>query len=183
MTRPRLALTHPRLTGDVHQHWPGKRWWQKPGPWCRTKDRLGRRGAMLLVVGLTYVLVGIGEFVREPLTVNGAWHLLVPAGIRGWAWIVTGLFAAFFALSRPNRNDVTTAWWREDTSGWLALYWLPTVHILSFGYAWVLWLVTDHANFPTQGDPLAWYNAARQLPFIVVVLICSGWPDKPRKCS
>lgn len=33
----RLPVTWPPLTGDIGQTWPGKRWWQKPGPWCRTK--------------------------------------------------------------------------------------------------------------------------------------------------
>jgi len=36
----KLPVTWPPLSGDVHQHWPGKRWWQKPGPWCRTKHTL-----------------------------------------------------------------------------------------------------------------------------------------------
>ena len=69
MTNPKRGrvkppIMHPPLTGDLHQIWPGKRWWQKPGPWCRFKARLGRRGTMLLTLGWLYVLIGLGELVR-----------------------------------------------------------------------------------------------------------------------
>lgn len=38
MSTNKLPVQWPVLTGDVRQTWPGKRWWQKPGPWCRTKQ-------------------------------------------------------------------------------------------------------------------------------------------------
>ena len=177
-------IMHPPLTGDVHQTWRGKRWWQKPGPWCRFKDRLGRRGAMLLTLGLTYVAIGYGEATRPTPNVPGAWHLLVDDDIRGAAWMLTGMVAIFFALTRPHRVEPPTRWWQEDTAGWLCLYVVPGIYFLSFMTSFIVWGVTDQTEgIDPLGSPLAWYNAVLRVPFIAIVLICSGWLENPRRCK
>lgn len=179
----KLPITRPARTGDLHQTWPGKRWWQKPGPWCRTKGRLGRRGAMMILLGATYVLIGYGDATRPAPDVAGAWHLQVDSHIRGIAWAVTGLVAVVFALVRPHSTPpgVAPEFWRTDTPGWLALYVVPVLVITSYGGSWALWTLTDQAQVPAVGDPMAWYNAVLRVPFVLIVLICSGWVENPRR--
>lgn len=185
----RLPVTWPRLTGDVHQAWLGKRWWQKPGPWCRTKARLGRRGAMLLLLGLTYVLLGYRELLMSSPVVAGAWHFLVPTWVRVAAWAGTGLIAVGYAVGRESRARRPHArprwWWGTDAFGWLALYIVPALYITSYGGSCLVWVVFDYLlgtvppTLPLHGDPTAWTAALLRVPFILVTLICSGWKENP----
>lgn len=185
----------PPLTGDVHQWWPGKRLWQKPGPWCRTKSRLGRRGAMLLLLGLLYVLLAYRELLMTAPFTAGAWHFLVPTWVRAVAWASTGLAACWFAVARGHRTPPVgrpvTRWqtflvvWRTDTFGWLALYIVPALYITSYGASWLTWLIFDYLfgtvppTLPLHGDPTAWTSAVLRIPMIIAALICSGWKENP----
>ena len=169
----RLPISWPPLTGDVRQWWPGKRWWQKPGPWCRTKARLGRRGAMLLSLGFIYVMVGYADLTRPRPTIEDAYHLAIDPQVRGALWAFTGLLAMLYAFVGHRRD---APWWWTDAVGWVALYLLPSVRVTSYGGSWLLWLGSGGA----AGDSSAWYLAVLHIPFILIVLICSGWLENPK---
>ncbi len=138
---------------------------------------------MLLLLGLTYVLLGYREMLMtSPFTV-GAWLFYVPTWIRSALWAITGIAACWFAaIVRPHqapvmsqtstRRAVFLAVWRTDTFGWL-------------GGSFLLWLIHDELlgsvppALPLHGDPQAWTNAVLRVPFILTALICSGWKENP----
>lgn len=172
---------HPALTGDVHQTWPGKRWLQKPGPWCRTKARLGRRGAMLVTLGLLYAAIGYRELAMTAPVIPGAWLFLVPVSVRASLWFLTG----FLAILSCTRGRGRT-WWRTDTPGWLVLCLMPGITMLSYTWSWSLWAIYDFLLAETppavlHGQADAWTNVVIRMPLLIVPLICSGWVENPRR--
>jgi len=79
----KLPVTWPILTGDVRQSWPGKRWWQKPGPWCRTKHTLKvvvRSHPHELFLSLALVLFGL-RAIFNPATATPRSISAQPDGI------------------------------------------------------------------------------------------------------
>lgn len=131
--------------------------------------RLGRRGAMLLLLGIVHVLIGVGVWVRPPVTTPGSFLTLVPEGVQSAGWIVSGLLGAIWAFRR------------RDSIGWLALYVMPTIRFISYAGAWLVWVVTTGVDprgiFPNDGSENAWYTAVLHVPLILAVIICSGWRE------
>lgn len=154
---------------------------------------LGRRGAMLLTLGLTYVALGYGVGTRPVLWVEGSFVTYLPQFVPAAGWVLSGLVAC------------VAAWRRWDTIGWLALYVVPAVYLVSYAGSWLLWQITAnilpalaygimwatsaaafHVDLrwwlidPPYGDASAWYNALLRVPFLAIVLICSGWRETHR---
>lgn len=123
--------------------------------------QLGRRGAMLLTLGLTYVLVGVAVVTlprsSSSALGSGVLYFAIPDLIRMTLWVGSALVAIVFAFRR----------W--DWPGFLALFVMPTIRCGSF-------LVVALANHDTESV----YNAVLQLPFIAVALICAGWQEPQR---
>lgn len=163
-----LSPPTPQLTGDVHQTWPGKRWYQKPGPWCRTKARLGRRGAMLLMMGTAYLFIGAGEPFREVATYPGAWHQYLPIWLRVSIWAVPGVLAVVAATRRR---------WRTDAVGWFSLFIAPFIRSVSYATSFAVWVVTGGRD----GSWVAIFAAVIYGCFMGMSLICSGWSENPPK--
>ena len=128
----------------------------RTGLWGRAADRLGRRGALLTTLGITYVLVGLGAFVIEPTTTST--YLTIPSYGRALLWAITGLVAFVFA------------WRLSDRRGWVALFIPPIIRGGAYTMDWL------------KGAEDAWYQAvAGNVPFIAVVLICAGWREYRRR--
>lgn len=135
----------------------------------RIARRLGRRGAMLTLMGVTYILLGLGVLVRPPTFIE--WNFLssVPAWLRGGAWIASGLVACGYAWRRMPAKS--RAWTAGDGIGWSALYVLPFFRVASYSGAWIGYLISGH------GYAGAWYVALLHVPFLLITLICSGWRE------
>lgn len=157
-------------------------------PEHRLRHRLGRRGLMLTLMGLTYVLIGIGVLIRPDIsTVDDAYELLIPKLIRGIAWLVTGFLAAVFAWRKmpPSRPAGELRWLDGDRIGWMALYVMPFIRITSYGGSWICWVASeissrfslDGGEWLSGGTATAWYPAILHAPLILIVLICSGWRE------
>ena len=151
------------------------------------RAKLGRRGAMLLILGITYLVIGYGVGTRVMPPVRGSFITYADQLLLAVAWALTGAVA------------VVHSWRRWDALGWLALYLMPGLYVLSYGGAWLMWVVTadvlpwvawfvdyvlpppftasDWLIDPPFGDPSAWYNAVLRVPFIATVLVCSGWHE------
>lgn len=138
--------------------------------------RLGRRGAMLTLMGVTYGFLGLGVIMRAnqfgPQPFNPL-YTLVPPGLQGCLWIATGVVACIFAWVPvpPIRPDVSDKWHDGDGIGWVALYVMPFLRILSYLTSWIAYLILG------QGSAIGWYIAALHVPFLLVTLICSGWRE------
>jgi hypothetical protein len=157
-------------------------------PEHRIRYRLGRRGLMLTLMGVTYILIGAGVLIRPDITgVDDAYELMIPKVVRGIAWIVTGLIAAVFAWRKmpPTRAPRDMRWIDGDRIGWMALYVMPFIRITSYGGSWICWVASEISErlgieggeWLSGGTATAWYTAILHAPLILIVLICSGWRE------
>lgn len=117
---------------------------------------------MLLILGLAWMLIGLGVFTSEtpPAPVPGLFHTYIPVPIRFGLWAGTGLVAIFHA------------WSYKDAVGWLALYILPAERILSYIIGWSISVF--HLG---PGYPRGWYSAIFYGVMVAIVLVCAGWPE------
>ncbi|NJQ04301.1 hypothetical protein [Streptomyces lonarensis] len=125
------------------------------------RRRLGRRGAYLLLTGVTWLLYGIGT-VLDPRegTARAAVVLRAAAPLQtwGWVWVAGGVLAILAAWSRcPARR----------TWGFAAAFAPPALWALAFGWAWV------------DGQwPQAWTGAVVWAGAALKVAIVATWrPD------
>jgi len=134
----------------------------------RIRERLGRRGLVLLLFGLTWIVQGSSFFLLPSLYAGHPKffpldHL--PLWVQGALWIGSGMLSAF-AAQRPRRED--------DTSGFLAVSAMPMLLGASYligaiSYAWEgnqLW-VLGALSF------LAWS------PVIVALAVVASWYEPP----
>jgi hypothetical protein len=134
-------------------------------PLYRVRARLGRRGCLLLTLGLTYILIGYGELVMPTTLIPDAVHLKIPHEIRATLWALSGLIAIFFA------------WRHRDKIGWIALYVMPFIRIVGYLGSYLAYLIARIFGYGPDGSPLAWLAVIFNLPTLFVVLIASGWRD------
>jgi len=128
------------------------------------RRHLGVRGLGLLLIAVTWSLIGLGVYQDQSATPTGAPHLLIPTDIRAGLWIGTGMLA--LALSMSRRWD------------WLALTLavvMPTVHVASYGWAWI----THLAPGGEPGYPGGWYNAAIHSVLVAYVVLVACIIDLP----
>lgn len=132
----------------------------------RAPRQVGRRGAILTAYGLIWIVLGLGVATGSG-TSFGLLHEVIPAQLRGLAWVITGAVAIVFAWRPPGFHDAP---------GFVALYIMPAVRVLSYGLAWI-----DHLlPIGSPGYEQGWRFAATYAAMLAAVYICSGWPDHPR---
>ncbi len=153
MIRARLHLPeHPRL-------------WFKRAP-----THLGRRGGVLLILGVIWFFIGIST-VTDPYAGGshtlGLFHQMLPSWLRGTLWIGTALLA------------LSSAWrvaGRRDDWGYMGLILMPTVWAMSYLWAWLIHLVPG----PPDGDPAGWLGFIVWGTVTILVYTISGWPETPK---
>jgi hypothetical protein len=115
----------------------------------RLSKRLGRRGRVLLILGVGKVCYGIG-FIVEPPPPRGLDLLTMMCSLESWAWlwIVCGSITAGSAFLRVGR----------DKWGFVAALVPPTVWAMAYAVAFVageysrgifpfIWYATSHVAF------------------------------------
>ena len=124
---------------------------------------LGRRGAILIVMGAAWILLGIATFLspQQPGTENLLHVILIPRAVEGAAWIVSGFVAVVYA----HRTD--------DEYGFLALYIMPAIRALSFFLGWL----DSLSPVGSDGYSRGWFSALFYLIMILFIVICAGWPE------
>lgn len=142
---------------------------RKPG-WAgiapRRPRQLGYRGSMLLALGVCWVILGVGVLDSTSSINPSLLHERIPHEVRGWAWIITGLVAIAYAW-RPTGI--------HDAPGYLALYLMPAIRVVSYGLAWL-----DHLlPIGGTGYALGWRFAAIYLAMLAAVIISAGHPETP----
>jgi len=130
---------------------------------------IGRRGAVLLILGVIWVFIGISTLV-DPYASGGPelglFHQALPPWLRATAWMVTALVA------------IASAWrvaGKRDDLGYMALILMPMVRTASFTWAWLIHLIPGGAN----GAPNGWLGAIVWGTVTVLVFTISGWPETP----
>lgn len=123
------------------------------------RQRLGVRGLGLLLIWVTWSLIGLGVYQDESVTAAGAPHLIIPAHIRAALWLASGTLALVLACSR-----------RWDRLALLAAVLMPTVPVTSYLWAWIVYI-----------SPGGWYNAAIHAVLVAYVLLVAGIVDVPHR--
>jgi len=144
---------------------------EHPRLWIkRPSIKIGRRGAVLLILGVIWLFIGI-SIIADPYAgggrSQGLFHEALPTWLRATLWITTALFA------------LSAAWrvaGRRDDWGYMALILMPTVRAMSFLWAWLVHLIPG----PPDGDPTGWLGFIVWGTVTVLVYTISGWPESPK---
>ena len=127
-------------------------------------QHVGLRAEGTIIVGVIWILIGAGELVREvPLApIPGVWHLLIPAQISGFVWILTGMGATILS-------------WTKDRSGQglFLLMVAPGIRFFSYFWSWVVYVIPGIQ----EGNPRGWFNSLFYLVMILLVVFLSRIPD------
>ena len=136
----------------------------------RTVKQVGRRGTVLLTLGVLWLLLGCSVFLSMDIPTAapaGVFHLLIPADVRGLLWMLTGVIAMCAAFRPPGFIDAF---------GWTALYAMPALRMVSYLSGWLDWIVP----FGTPGYERGWVPAITWAVIVVLVARCAGWPEPAR---
>lgn len=123
---------------------------------------VGRRGAVLLLIGAAWVAQGVALLA-------GAWapialptlHALAPVEVRAAAWIVPGVVAVAAGLRREH-----------DRWGFVAAVVVPVFMAASWGLA----LLTGQTGADLARAAVSAYTWGTVAALLIVV---SGWPEVP----
>ena len=130
------------------------------------RQRLGVRGLGLLLIWVTWSLIGLGVYQDESVTAAGAPHLIIPAHIRAALWLASGTPALVLACSR-----------RWDRLALLAAVLMPTGRVTSYLWAWIVYISPGGE----PGYPGGWYSAAIHAVLVAYVLLVAGIVDVPHR--
>lgn len=124
--------------------------------WAVQRDRLIRARLWLIPNCLLWVLIGAGTLVGYAGHPEDAPHLHIPQDIRGWAWILTGVFALYGLVSD---HEVTE---RATRLAAALLLIMPLMRAVSYSWAWWVWFMGEDgghfAHWYQEGSPSAWYS-------------------------
>jgi len=142
---------------------------EHPRLWIkRSPTKLGRRGAVLIILGIIWAFIGIST-ITDPYAGagrnQGLFHEALPVWLRATLWIGTALLA------------LSSAWrvaGRRDDWGYMGLILMPTVRAMSYLWAWLIDL------FGGQGDPTGWLGFIVWGTVTILVYTISGWPETPK---
>ena len=129
----------------------------------RIPATLGRRGSVLLALGIAWTARGITILHDPGLNVpdHAIVHNLLPPAFRLTLWVSTGMVA------------VATAWHtRIQGVGWAALILLPAERIGSHAWSLAMWAIPGPAGTPYSAGYAVYWSA-----LVVVILALSRWRE------
>ncbi len=128
---------------------------------------IGRRGAILITFGLTWLFIGVASLgVPSIPGTDVLWFEQWPEPYRVAAWALPGVIAIGYAWAPRNSTD-----W----PGFTALYIAPFLRLLSYMTGWVDSRIPGHVGYP-RGLVAGVIYAL----ILVLLVICSGWQE-PRR--
>lgn len=133
------------------------------------RDRVGRRGLVLLLFGLAWAIQGSAYFILGPLGSGQFMHDRLPLWVQGSLWITTGGLGMVAAVVHKGRSD---------TFGFMAVtampMWLGISYLLgavTYGWdkdsRWVLGLL----GFSIYGI------------VALALSVVAAWPETGRECN
>lgn len=132
----------------------------------RLGQRFGRRGALLGLYGLIWLVIGLA-LMSTPTRFGNLGPVITAVNESPWpgaGWMACGATAIVMAL---HPRSVA------DGAGFVALLLPPLVWTAGYGISWVLGLATANV----YGSGHSWYGALVWVSEVVMVLITAGWPD------
>lgn len=129
--------------------------------YTRFTTAIGRRGTVLLLLGLIWLFSGLSVFTAPEST---SYSLLQSNELlRGGAWIFTGLVAIVTARVPPGRD----AW------GFLALYFMAAYRVAAYAIEFLEWM------FPggNGGNPRGIVGALAWITILILIVVVAGWKE------
>lgn len=140
------------------------------GSWLHAPpERLGRRGSVLLILGIIWIIQGVGALIAPPIydpSSSALLYLLIPGPVRFTMWASTGIAAIVYAWRKPPK---------ADGIGYAALVVMPIERAFSFAWAWFVSIVGD----PGEGLDRGWISAFAWWSIVVFIATIAGWPEAP----
>lgn len=127
-----------------------------------TRQKIGRRGACLLIFGFVPAMIGASLFV-QPYDRHGQSRVvpvlakMAPDSVWGGVWLGLGVVAMICAFLG----------WRAQRVGFVLAYGLP-----------LLWGAADVISWLLGWLPVGWVPALIYLGYCLLVVIIAGW-DEP----
>lgn len=125
----------------------------------------GKRGEVLILLGLLWILLGISDYLVSPRS-DELLYLLIPAPLRLVLWAGSGLVAIGYAWMPRTRSDAP---------GFVILYVMAAVRFTSYLLAWV-----DYSLDGEGGYKHGWIMAAINATFMGLIAVCASWRENPR---
>lgn len=122
----------------------------------RVYRRIGNRGIVLSILGLLWIVTGVGVAV-QPLNRAGLPDDIFPVWLRAAIWITSGAVALVATWKR-----------RWDETAWGLLILPLSMRLLSYGYGWI---------FNTY--PPAWRSVFVYAAMALLVNRCAAGLDRP----
>lgn len=131
----------------------------------RATARLGRRGTVLALFGVVWVMQGITVLIAPE---SPTYYLISQfTAVRAIVWIATGIVAIVYA-ARPQG---------DDAPGFLALYVMAAYRIVAYGAGFVLWALPGG----TEGNPRGIIGAFSWGVILLSILVMAGWHETGRR--
>lgn len=124
---------------------------------------LGRRGSMLLILGLVWVANGLAVPFRDAPDHLALLNVL--EWPRAVVWVVTGAVAIVMALRR------------EDRAGWVALYIMAAYRAVAYSAGAVALMLDASVANDAAKLAAAMSGAAVWVAVVAAIRICSGWRE------
>lgn len=144
---------------------------RQPAP-GHAANRLGRRGASLLILAGVYLLIGASILIAdpEPDSSEVVIYQMLPAPARAGIWWAAAGGAAWAATRRgPGR----------DGAGFVVVMVPLLIRALSHLWSSASWLLSWIGQEPQIGTPHGWMTAAVWLGFAGLIVVISGWAEVP----
>ena len=143
-----------------------------PRPMSHLRRRLGRRGGILVLLGVVWVGIGVGVGYDTAIIdgAQGLFHLLIPTPLRIALWVVCGTIAVFAGIVRAPK-------WQG--AGFAALVVPVTQRALSYLGGMFMEVYNGRGTYQT------WPLFLIFIAVTGVILIVAGWREEndhtPRK--
>ena len=134
----------------------------------RVRERIGRRGLVLLLFGVAWCVQGAAYFLLRDLFASVPDYFILdrlPLPVQGCAWIASGLLSMRSGI-KPRHED--------DTSGFLAVSAMPMLTAAS--------ALAGTVTYAWNGNPLWVLGALTVLawaPIVVALSVVASWYEPP----
>lgn len=130
-------------------------------------NRLGRRGIVLALFGLAWVIQGLGTFALHtpvPTPSSEVWHQNIPWQVMGSLWLFGGFLSIAFATRHRKQSD---------TIGFLAVSLVPMFLAGSYLVSFLTWMFT----WGDQGWPIGFIGFAIWGVVVTALAVIASWPE------
>lgn len=141
----------------------------------RIAKRLGRRGLLLILMGLSWIGLGVSNlaipsdrFSSPGLGNDTVLQILDGPGISA-LWVIGGGAAFIIGLFHDRRIMS-----KHESIGWNAVLTLPLMYVSFFTWSFVVNVVTNGE----EGRPQSLYGSIVWTLVSVVIMIMAGWPEE-----